>query len=231
MRKIRLTHGYYALVDNKDYKRLCQYNWSLYVNVGNKRSIYPRACINGTIMLMHQLLKKKKAGFVTDHRNKNGLDNRRTNLRYVTLSQNAVNSRIGKNNSSGYTGVNKEGTKWRARIWKDWKCNELGNFDTFKEAKKARIAAEKKYFPKIIIERKSKVKFIHLTRTPVPEVKRYSNATSKYKGVYPRGKKWFATIRFKRKQIYLGTYYSEKLAAEAFIDEFKKIYGIEPYRI
>src|SRR5688572_2518663 len=101
MRKIDLTHGYEALVDNEDYKNLSKFNWSLYVNVSNKRSIYPRTYIDGKTYFMHQLLMPKKKGYVTDHKDQDGLNNQKSNLRYVTLSENAINQRIGKNNKTG----------------------------------------------------------------------------------------------------------------------------------
>lgn len=235
MKEIALTHGYHTKVDDNDFDYLNQFNWSLSVNSSNKRCVYPRTYIAGKTFFMHQLLIPKKNGFIIDHADKDGLNNQRENLRYVSFSQNAVNSRIGKNNSSGYTGVTKQGNLWRSRIWKDWKCIELGNFSSFEEAKKARIEAEEKYFPGLIKDRVTKVKFITLKRTPVPEIKRYSNATAKYKGVYPQIYKnsirWRAQIRTKGKNIYLGEFKTEQEAAKIFIERFRSIYGVVPYEI
>ena len=75
-------------------------------------------------------------------------DNRKANLRLVTISQNGMNKRLQKNNSSGVAGVglNRNKTKWRARIKVDNKEISLGEYEEFADAVKARKEAEKKYF-------------------------------------------------------------------------------------
>ena len=75
-------------------------------------------------------------------------DNRKLNLRIVTRSQNGMNSKRAKNNTSGVTGVNwdKRRNKWNARIGVNYVRIHLGNFDNFDDAVKARKEAEEKYF-------------------------------------------------------------------------------------
>lgn len=75
-------------------------------------------------------------------------DNRKSNLRIVTRSQNQMNVSLCKNNTSGVTGVNfnKSSGKWSARIGLNYKRIQLGLFDNFEDAVAARKQAEEKYF-------------------------------------------------------------------------------------
>lgn len=75
-------------------------------------------------------------------------DNRRSNLRIVTRSQNNMNSALSKNNTSGVTGVifNKNTGKWSASIMINYNSIYLESFDSFENAVNARMQAEEKYY-------------------------------------------------------------------------------------
>ncbi len=126
-----------ALIDIECIDLIKQYKWHLrtdgYVSTGN--NIY-----------IHRLLMNPPKDMEIDHINRNKLDNRRENLRICTQQQNLQNKGILKNNTSGYTGVYKRNNKWCARININKKQINLGTFDTFEEAKQARIKAEIEYF-------------------------------------------------------------------------------------
>lgn len=81
-----------------------------------------------------------------DHVNGNRSDNRIENLRDVTPSENARNSAIGVNNTSGTIGVcwDKRIKKWSARTYIDGGCQNLGSFVDKNDAIRARKEAEKK---------------------------------------------------------------------------------------
>jgi hypothetical protein len=78
----------------------------------------------------------------------NPLDNRKSNLRKATTSEQCQNRSVPKNNTSGIIGVqwNKDHQKWRAYIGVDHKKIYLGLFTDKNEAIKARLKAELKYF-------------------------------------------------------------------------------------
>lgn len=82
-----------------------------------------------------------------DHINQNKSDNRITNLRVVSRSENMHNVSLHKHNSSGYKGVSwhKPRQKWRAYIFLDYKQTHLGLFDKIEDAIDARRCAELKF--------------------------------------------------------------------------------------
>lgn len=83
---------------------------------------------------------------VVDHINGNVYDNRKSNLRVVTQSNNTMNSSKNSNNTSSITGVYKMNGKWMASICRNFKNYYLGIYDAFEDAVKARKEAEEKYF-------------------------------------------------------------------------------------
>lgn len=86
MKTIYTTKGTEILVSDEDYSLLARHVWGL---DGNG---YPRVCIGKFNIMMHQLVCPAGGqGNVTDHINRNKLDNRRENLRVITRAQNAFN--------------------------------------------------------------------------------------------------------------------------------------------
>lgn len=81
-----------------------------------------------------------------DHKNGDTRDNRRENLRIVTPSQNAMNSKLRSNNTSGCSGIYKYGNKWLTMIFFNNERIFLGYYDTYEDAVKVRKEAEEKYF-------------------------------------------------------------------------------------
>jgi len=150
MKKIKLTQGKVALVDNRDYEYLNQWKWCAH---RGSKTFYARRSINKdgkwTTISMHQVLAElMDFEYRADHINRNGLDNQRKNLRDATSKQNNENSRIRKDNTSKYKGVSwyKRKSKWQVQIRHYGKQIHLGLFDRLKDAVKARKKAEEKYF-------------------------------------------------------------------------------------
>jgi len=103
---------------------------------------------NGKQHYAHRLAWLYMYGYwpkVVDHINGNTKDNRISNLREATLSQNQHNSIKPKNNTSGVKGVyfNKKSQKWMARVYVNYKCIYLGTFKNIEDAKQSVVNARK----------------------------------------------------------------------------------------
>lgn len=108
----------YALVDRDDYVRVMQHStWS------NHKGNYIFSNYNSRYRLpLHRfiLCLSPGDGNITDHKNRNPLDNRRCNLRLASHSENAVNCTAHKSNKYGIKGVYKKKLKngwiWYSKI-------------------------------------------------------------------------------------------------------------------
>lgn len=150
MKKIPLTHGKFALVNDEDYEWLNQWKWSYHQNPSGNKYARRREQINKQkrhIWMHREILKTPKELF-TDHINGNGLDNRRSNIRICTLSQNQHNKRVIKRGSSKYKGVSwhTRANTWIARIREGDKLIHLGYYkDEIMAAKAYDKRARKSY--------------------------------------------------------------------------------------
>jgi hypothetical protein len=110
---IGLTKGQVCRVDPADFELVSKYRWYASKD-GN--TYYAKAAVGRKQkrLKMHRVLCPTYK--ITDHINRNGLDNRRCNLREVTSSENAMNRSKQKNNTSGFTHVVKHGNRWRGQI-------------------------------------------------------------------------------------------------------------------
>lgn len=153
MKKVQLTHGYVALVDDEDYDRVVALgSWQAQPDgqtVYARKRIYVRGTGRDShkpSFLMHCFIL---GSFGVDHRNGDGLDNRRANLRIATHGQNMANKRIYRNNTSGFKGVTRNtgsGRPWRAQLKADKKHYHLGYYDTPEAAARAYDAAARELF-------------------------------------------------------------------------------------
>jgi hypothetical protein len=152
MKKIKLTQNHYALVDNNDFEWLNQWKWC----ISTSRS-GTRYAVRGTghgrknrkLTQMHtEILGKHPDGLEIDHKDMNGLNNQRKNLRFATRSENKRNCKMAWNNTSGHKGVswNKYHNKWKAYAKLNSKQIHIGYFDDIKKATKAyKIFVENNY--------------------------------------------------------------------------------------
>jgi hypothetical protein len=144
---IPLTQGQFAIVSDKDFEWLSQWKWYAAWDSCTK-SFYAVREVNGRPLRMHNAVwihrhGTKPRGSQVDHANRITLDNRGSNLRLATRSQQAQNSGMRSSNTSGYRGVTwhcRVG-KWEARIGVNGKRIHLGYFDDPADAARAYDAA------------------------------------------------------------------------------------------
>lgn len=143
---IPLSKGMEAIIDTNDLHLICNSNWCAQsaphtayavcsVQTGGQRRRF----------FMHREIASPPKGFVIDHINGNGLDNRRSNLRIATCAENTHNQRLSIRSTSGVKGVTWHRTlsKWQAQITfgRTKKC--LGVHDTIEGAQLAYAMASK----------------------------------------------------------------------------------------
>jgi hypothetical protein len=129
MKRIKLTQGKYALVDDDDYEWLNRYSW--YADEHN-HTWYARTMINGKQVRMHRLI----LGFPNmdiDHKDRNGLNNQRSNLSACRHSVNMARKVKRQGSTSQYRGVSwdKKKQNWVLRLSiSTGKYQFIGNFDS-----------------------------------------------------------------------------------------------------
>jgi len=148
---VPLTRGMFAIVDRIDVERVSQFLWSATTIRGRWYSVGRVVNEEGwsKLMLMHRFIVNPPDSAIVDHKNGNALDNRRSNLRLATKAENAMNSRLRSDNTSGYRGVTYDARRksrpWRAFI-RDGGQRWLGYYETAEEAARAYDAAAKVSF-------------------------------------------------------------------------------------
>lgn len=146
--KVPLGRGKYAIIDAEDKCLTSKYKWSY--NRNNYATASIRKGVNDySTVYMHRLIcgLKRGDGLIVDHINGNGLDNRKSNLRICSKTQNQQNQKPRHTAISKYKGVGfyKRDLKWRARVIHNKKDIELGKFDNEISAALAYDEAAEKY--------------------------------------------------------------------------------------
>lgn len=143
MKKITLTQGKFALVDDEDFDKVSKYKWSL---SGNKRK-YAGSYYKSKWITMHRIIMNPTKDQHIDHIDGDVLNNQRYNLRLCTNQQNTFNSksRPGTSKFKGVSWTTRE-QKWRAVIMLDNKQTHIGYFDSELHAAKAYNKMALKYF-------------------------------------------------------------------------------------
>ena len=132
------------IFDVDDYEKVSKYHWYEETN-GYIRSSGQK---KEDKVLLHRLVMGFPEDIVIDHINHNTFNNKKSNLRIATTSQNAMNRIKSSNNTSGMSGVVwvKSRNKWKSQIKFNNQLIFLGEYDRFEDAEKRRKQAEEKYF-------------------------------------------------------------------------------------
>jgi hypothetical protein len=148
--EVELSNGGTAIVDDNDYDLVKGRSW---YPGGGKEKKYAMSYVKNEAgelinISMHKLILGYDGPLEIDHRNGNGFDNTRLNLRIATRQQNASNLSRKVTCKSKYKGVvyRKDAKLWRATLTKNWKQISLGYYKTEEEAAVAYNAGALKHF-------------------------------------------------------------------------------------
>jgi hypothetical protein len=142
-KRIKLTKGKFAIVDDDDYSYLNRFKWYASESSEGANGLDWYATRrggsrerDGFCVRMSDFLVSVPNGYRVFHRNKNTLDNRRVNLTAVPFYTSIHNQRKKKNTTSVYKGVcwNKNSKKWVSAVVSNKKRYWLGSFKSEKEA-------------------------------------------------------------------------------------------------
>lgn len=138
MKELPLTRGYVAIVDDDDYERVCMYKWRASVmkpQMDGMVNVYAMRTVTvskgkETTEYLHRAILRAEKGTQVDHINRNGLDNRKNNLRICTNAENNRNRLPSPGGASKFKGVvwSKCWGKWRSTIRENGKKRHLGYF-------------------------------------------------------------------------------------------------------
>ena len=156
MKSLNLSQGKVALVDDQDYERCAKYKWTLdtktenggYVTYYALRGVRLPDGRHTTQYLHRFILGVTDPKQKVDHRDRDGLNNCRSNLRKPTDAQSVYNRGLHRHNTSGFKGVclEKRTNKWRSAIGINGRNISLGHFHSKIEAAKAYDTAALKYY-------------------------------------------------------------------------------------
>jgi hypothetical protein len=144
--EIPLTKGYTTIVDDVDADLT---NLKCHVWIGWTSGPYATTTLHyddrKEAVRLHRIIMERMLerplvkGEHVDHIDGNGLNNRRSNLRLASKSNNAMNSKKRSDNKSGFKGVclHKTSGKWRSYITINKHQRSLGYYDTPEEAHEA----------------------------------------------------------------------------------------------
>lgn len=139
-------------VDADDYERLNRFNWQSHWNPHTESYYAKRDQVDSEgkrqRMPMSNDVLRVPRGVIVDHLYRDTADNRKSELRVATRSQNMHNGRVRRDNTSGYKGVSWHPplSKWRSAICRNGETIHIGYFDTKDLARDAYLEESKKHY-------------------------------------------------------------------------------------
>jgi len=232
MKEIQLTKGYSAMVDDADFEWLSQWKWYAAVR---ETTVYASRGIKysdgrwGVILMHRVIMGTTDRKVLVDHRNGDGLDNTRANIRLCTNSQNGMNRGGLPGSSSRYKGVhfNKKRNRWIASIKVDETHSYLGAFYTEEDAARAYNYAANVYFGEYAKYNEVLPLFLEIKLTTRKSA--YSNNTSGFRGVRfeKSSGKWRAEICHNGKRLSIGRFASSDEAAMSYDAKAAQLLGCD----
>jgi len=133
MKEIKLTKGLVALVDDEDYEWLNKTKW--HAKTDKLGYTYAYGNFNKKRRTMHRVIMEQTNPInIVDHRDTDGLNNQRHNLRVCTKTQNNWNSVKRKDSKNNHKGIRKHYNKFVVEVRVNRKLITVGRYNTELEA-------------------------------------------------------------------------------------------------
>jgi len=143
---VPLQKGFFSIVSEQDAELVQYISWRPYVSKRSRQTyVVGRPCGSQRYVRMHRLIVGDVETDI-DHINLCALDNRRTNLRLASHSQNCANVFLRRHNSTGYKGVVIQNGHYAAQICANGRNRRLGKFNSAVEAALAYDLAAREAF-------------------------------------------------------------------------------------
>ena len=228
MKRVPIFKNSFALVDDEDFEKVGHLKWHEFKSK-NRSKIYAKRNfrVNGVSKseLMHRvILGITDPKILIDHKNGDGLDNQKHNIRVCTNAQNTRNRDKIKTNVSGYKGVsyNKKLSCWECKIGVDNKTVNLGLYRTAVEAAIAYNEGATKYHRQY-----ARPNDIPIDQQGVKPVRIRRPKTCDYHGVFYVSSvdRWRATFVVNKQKHYIGQFKTAEQAAHAYDKKVKELLG------
>ena len=149
---VPLTQGKFAVIDSIDAERVLKFNWCAYFNPHNRNWYAKRKVrIDGkqVSIYLHRFILNAPPDKQVDHKDRDGLNDRRYNLRLADNSQNHQNMAMPSDNRSGFKGVSRQNSispRWVARLVHRGTRHHFGTFGSPEDAARAYDAGALRIF-------------------------------------------------------------------------------------
>lgn len=228
-KEIPLQNGMVAIVDDEDYKRCAEFNWTVFAK--SKGSTLEVRNASTGIKLSHFIVDDLKSDSLVRFVDGDQLNFRKGNLTIATRAELAQNAKGHKGTTSIYKGVSwdKSRKKWVANICVNGKIKKLGRFTNEGDAAMAYNAAALKAWGEDcflnVLNEDNNAKTHTLEK--VASYRSKKNTTSEYQGVYKNSEhsSYVASITQDGETYYIGSYPFEIDAAKAYDAKAKELHG------
>jgi hypothetical protein len=215
--------GLFAIVDEEDAERTQRHRWYPHVT---ETMMYASTRIGGKTTLLHRFILEPPDSVLVDHRDFDGLNCTRGNMRFATKSQNQSYQRIDRDSTSGYKGVSldKRIGQWRAYISHAGKRWELGRHPTRERAALVHDCVARHLHGEFAF-----LNFPDVDTYPfhAADFLKGHVPASRFRGVqYNRqASAWFAAINVDGKRSHIGRFTTEEDAARAYDAKAREMHG------
>ncbi|KIP28272.1 AP2/ERF family transcription factor [Bacillus thuringiensis] len=231
VKEISLQNDMLAIVDDEDYERVSQYNWSYFIHSGTQiriqRYFDNKKKLSETLQSF--ILNQNSKEMIITFLDGNQLNFQKDNLKITDAKYISQKRKGNRNSTSKYKGVSwdKIRKKWMSSIKNNEQTMYLGRYDSENDAALAYNKAAIEIFGEHAYQNKigedNSAEEINVGKCLKP--RRKSSVSSNYRGVRKINNSWISQISKNRKLYHLGSFKNELEAARTYDKKAIELYG------